>query len=98
MGERQAQVIAAAFGNALDQHPIGAELQGSQRAELVHPFGAQLEILEAGPQDMEGTDAGPRAWPGVQRPRLQAAAGVFGSRGGSMRVIGSPRRLGVKAA
>src|SRR4051794_13197912 len=55
MAERQAQVIAAAFGNALDKHSLGAERQGRQLAELVRLFGAKLELLEAGRTTIHGT-------------------------------------------
>jgi len=54
MAERQAQGLAHAFTAALDAHPVGAQLQGAQRAELVRLFGAQLALLESDAGDVEG--------------------------------------------
>src|SRR3954451_10234720 len=63
--ERQAQALAHAFTTALDQHPLGAEMTTSQRAELVRLFAAQLALLESGAGDVEGQarEVGPHGRP-----------------------------------
>src|SRR3954469_14994083 len=61
LAERQGHRLAAAFGAALDKHPIGAELSGFSRAELVRLFAAELRALEASPEVVEGQASQPGA-------------------------------------